>query len=277
MFRPDDDVYRTDPAAPLWWRARLLPLSRWMFYGPIMNIVWRASRLAQRGLLDDEAWRNSSAEVLRVVESLGGQVEVEGLEHLRALTGPAVIVGNHMSTLETFLLPGFVVPYGPVTFVVKESLLRYPVFGHVMRSRDPVAVGRTNPREDLRAVLDGGEQRLAKGVSVIVFPQTTRSRHFDPTHFNSIGAKLAGRAGVPLIPLALRTDAWGIGRRLKDFGPVDMSRPVRFRFGPPLTPDKRGAAAHQQTVEFIQEALESWGPRRLTPFVEPRRHEAREG
>ena len=99
---------------------------------------------------------------------------------------------------------------------------------------------------------------MARGISVIVFPQTTRAERFDPEQFNSIGAKLAGRAGVPLIPLALRTDAWGNGRWLKDFGVVDPRRPVRFRFGAPLAPDRRGAAAHRQTVAFIQQALEEW-------------------
>ena len=38
----------------------------------------------------------------------------------RGLDGPAVIVGNHMSTLETFALPGLVVPFKPLTFVVKH-------------------------------------------------------------------------------------------------------------------------------------------------------------
>ena len=256
MISPD--TYHTDPTAPVSWLARLLPLTRFAFYGPAMEIVWRASRLAARGVLDDQAWLRSSNEELRVVEALGMDVQVEGLEHLRGLDGPAVIVGNHMSTLETFLLPGMVVPYRPVTFVVKDTLLRYPVFGHVMRSRDPIVVGRTNPREDFKAVLEGGEQRLARGISVIVFPQTTRAERFDPERFNSIGAKLAGRAGVPLIPLALRTDAWGNGRWLKDFGRVDPRRPVRFRFGAPLTPDRRGTTAHRQTVEFIRQALGEW-------------------
>ncbi|MDF1553396.1 MAG: lysophospholipid acyltransferase family protein [Deferrisomatales bacterium] len=259
MISPDLDTYHTDPNTPVSWLAKLLPLTRFAFYGPVMEIVWRASRLAARGALDDQAWLRSSNEELRVAEALGMDVQVEGLEHLRRLDGPAVIVGNHMSTLETFLLPGMVVPHRPVTFVVKDTLLTYPVFGHVMRSRNPIVVGRTNPREDFKAVMEGGEQRLAQGISVVVFPQTTRAERFDPERFNSIGAKLAGRAGVPLIPLALRTDAWGNGRWLKDFGPVDPRRPVRFRFGAPLSPDRRGTEAHRQTVAFIQQALGEWG------------------
>ena len=61
------------------------------------------------------------------------------------------------------------------------------------------------------------------------------------------------------MPLAVRTDAWGTGRRFKDCGPVDVKLPVRFRFGAPLYPDRRAAEAHAQTVEFIRDAMGEWG------------------
>ena len=47
-----------------------------------------------------------------------------------------------MSSLETMVLPAIVQPIKHVTFVVKASLLNYPIFKYVMRSRDPVAVTR---------------------------------------------------------------------------------------------------------------------------------------
>jgi 1-acyl-sn-glycerol-3-phosphate acyltransferase len=40
-----------------------------------------------------------------------------------------------MSTLETFVLPYLIAPHRPMTFVVKKSLVEYPVFKHVMRAR----------------------------------------------------------------------------------------------------------------------------------------------
>lgn len=256
MALADHDVYRTPAGAGRTWFARLSPWPELAFYAPVAWIVWRASRLALRGRYDDDAWVRSSRAILRAMEGVGMQVRIEGMEHLRALGGPAVFVGNHMSTLETFVLPGIIQPVRPVTFVVKQSLLTYPVFGPIMRSRDPIAVGRSNPREDLKAVLEGGQERLARGRSIIVFPQTTRTADFDPSQFNSIGVKLAARAGVPLVPLALRSDAWGNGRRLKDFGRVDPTLPVRFRFGDPLPPE--GRETHASVVRFVEGALAEW-------------------
>ena len=230
-----------------------------VFYSQIFSIIFRASAKAKRGLYDDEAWQASSLSVLRLLERAGAQFDISGLEHVAALGGPCVFIGNHMSTLETFVLPVVLLPFKKITFVVKQSLLDYPVFGHVMRSRDPIAVGRTNPREDLKAVLDGGVERLGKGVSLVIFPQTTRVPEFAPEEFNTIGVKLAKRANVPVIPFALKTDAWGNGRLVKDFGRIDPARTVHFAFGAPLRVTQQGAAEHQEIIRFIVSNLKAWG------------------
>lgn len=253
----DHDTYQTPPDRRRSLLARLSPWPELAFYLPVLRIVLRSGRRAVRGTYDAQAWVEASRGIVRAMEAVGMRLTVEGMAHLRGLAGPAVFVGNHMSTLETFVLPCIIQPVRPVTFVVKDTLLRYPVFGPVLRSRDPIAVGRENPREDLRAVLEGGRDRLSRGLSIIIFPQGVRSPVFDPAQFNSIGVKLAARAGVPVVPLALRTDAWGSGRWIKDFGRVDPTLPVRFRFGAPLPPEAKGTQA--AVIRFIEETLAAWG------------------
>ena len=76
-----------------------------------------------------------------------------------------------MSTLETMILPCLIAPHREVTFVVKESLVSHPLFGHVMRSRNPVVVGRTDARKDFEIVMSKGTELLSEGVSVIIFPR----------------------------------------------------------------------------------------------------------
>ncbi len=192
------------------------------------------------------------------MESVGVQVEITGIRHVEQLAGPCVVIANHMSVMETNVLPGIIQPVRPVTFVVKQSLLDYPLFKHVMRSCDPIAVTRTDPRGDLRAVLEGGTQRLGRGISIIVFPQTTRAVEFDPAAFTTIGVKLAGRAGVPVVPLALLTDAWGNGKYIKEFGRIDASLKAHFAFGEPLQVQGRGADEHQAIIDFITGKLHDW-------------------
>ncbi|MCK5801571.1 MAG: 1-acyl-sn-glycerol-3-phosphate acyltransferase [Lentisphaeria bacterium] len=227
-------------------------------YGRIVRIVLAASRKAKRGAYGDEDWAKSSWDMLHAMERVGMRFEVSGLENLRDLQQPAVIVGNHMSMLETLILPGIVRPFLPVTFVIKQELLDYPFFKYVMRSRDPIAVGRANPREDLKAILNGGLERLKNGISIIVFPQTTRMQKFDATQFNSIGVKLAQRAQVPVVPLALKTDAWQNGRVIKDFGRIDRTRTVHFAFGEPMLLEKRGNEGHEAVIQFVTDKLQEW-------------------
>lgn len=237
--------------------ARISP--GFVFYRKIAAIVWRAAHLAKRGYYHGTEWVHSSHTILKALESVGIILRIENIHAFRNFDSPCVFIGNHMSTLETFILPGIIRPFRKVTFIVKQALIDYPVFKHVMRSRDPIVVGRTDPRADLKAVLEGGLERLADGISVIVFPQRTRAFHTSVgEHFNSIGVKLARNAGVPVVPLAIRSDAWGNGKRMKDLGKIDPSRPVHFAFGNPMAVHGNGREEHERIIAFINEKLRDW-------------------
>ncbi len=249
------DAYTTpvDAAGPI---ARLIPT---LAYYPMMaGIVRRAAAAALRKEYPASAWVGSSLEIVRALERTGVRLHIEGMDHFTRLEGPCVFVGNHMSTLETFVLPSIIQPHKNVTFVVKQSLADYPVFKHVLHARDPITVGRVNPRDDLAAVLEGGEERLNRGISIIIFPQATRSDALDPKTFNSIGVKLARRAGVPVVPLALKTDAWGTGWPIKDFGPIRPQRTVHFRFAAPLAVAGNGKDEQAAVYAFIAGCLAEW-------------------
>jgi 1-acyl-sn-glycerol-3-phosphate acyltransferase len=250
-----NSVY-TSPDEQLSFCRKLFPSIS--FYLNLFFIVFRASRLAKKDEYDGRAWADSSHDVLREIEKIGVRIEVSGIEHVLEHNGPAVIISNHMSMMETLLLPVMIQPLRDVTFVVKESLLHYPVFKYVMRARNPVAVGRTNPREDLKVVMREGVERLKNGISVIVFPQTTRAQIFDPKQMSSIGVKLAKKAGVSVIPLALKTDAWQNGRISKDFGRIDRSKTAYFAFGKPLEVISRGNEEQQAVNHFIMKKLGDW-------------------
>lgn len=229
-----------------------------IFYPAFVANVLRSSRSAKRGTYTEESWVRSCTKIIGDLERVGVRFEIEGLDHLARLESPCVIVANHMSVLENVVLPAIVRPFIKTTFIVKHSLFNYPVFKHIVRSFEPIPVSRTNPREDLKTVLAGGEDRLGKGVSIIVFPQTTRTTSFEPDRFNSIGVKLAKRADVPVVPLAIVTDAWGNGKFLKDFGRIDPTKTVRFSFGAPLAVIGRGTDQNQQIIDYIATKLEGW-------------------
>ena len=240
------------------WGDRLLLGSRWWFYYKFLRVVFRSSAQAKKGLYDDDAWAQSSMDVFKIIERSGGRFYIEGLDNLRQDKEPVVIISNHMSTLETIVFPGLIAPVRKTTFIVKDNLVKARIFGPVMRSRNPIVVGRTNSRQDLETVFRRGPELISEGYSIIVFPQSTRHIKFDAQQFNSLGVKLAKKAGVRVIPVAIKTDFWEIGRYLKDIGRIKRDRPIHIHFGEPLTISGNGREQHQQIVEFIQAKMNEW-------------------
>jgi 1-acyl-sn-glycerol-3-phosphate acyltransferase len=266
-------AYHTPPRrVPLLYRA----FPSLTFHPRLIGSVFRNSARAKRGRYGDHEWALHSLYIMRALESVGVQFEITGVEHLQQIGSPCVIAANHQSTLETAVLPAIIQPILPVTFIVKQALIDYPVFKHIMRARHPVAVTQTDPRADLKSMLVEGAARLESGVSLVVFPEGRRTPVFDPARFNTIAVKIAHRADAPIIPLALYTNAWTLGRgKFNDFGRIDPKQKVRFAFGPPLRATGRGADANRAIVDFIIEHLERWQREdgSTAPYVVPRSSE----
>ncbi|MCK4507987.1 MAG: 1-acyl-sn-glycerol-3-phosphate acyltransferase [Desulfuromonadales bacterium] len=237
--------------------SRLFPTLS--FYLKLILIVWGDSRKVRKGGYDSAAWHDGSARTIKALEASGCRLQVTGLENLKGIDRPCIFIGNHMSSLETFALPSLIMPHGfDLAYVVKRSLVDYPIFGDLVTVRDPVVVERVNPRDDFKVVMEEGARRLEQGRSLIIFPQHTRSVDFDPKRFNSIGIKLAQRTGAVVVPVALLTWAWSAGKMVKDFGPVVPSRTIHFAFGEPMEITGRGQEEQKHIVDFIQGNLEKW-------------------
>jgi 1-acyl-sn-glycerol-3-phosphate acyltransferase len=230
-----------------------------VYYIRLLYVLFHASLSARRGSLDNAKWAMYSHWILRVVESVGGNVNISGLESVSDQQGPVVYIGNHMSLAETLILPGIALAFNRVNFVIKEELRHYPVFGPIFRALGLIAVSRKNPREDFKVVLREGHKFISNGGSVIIFPQATRSVEFDVQAFNTLGVKLASRAGVPVVPVAIKTDFHGNGKWIKDMGPINPQKTLYFKFGNPLPASGKSREVHEQVVEFITQNLCAWG------------------
>lgn len=237
---------------------KIIHCNRLYFTIKYAKIVLKTRNEAIRGIYDTKAWADSSIYILWFIEKAGGDFRISGMENISKDPGPVLFIGNHMSTLETMVLPGIIAPHRELTFVVKESLVRHPLFGHVMRSRDPIVVGRTDPRKDFEVVMIKGMELLSKGVSIVIFPQSTRSVEFKPEEFNSLGVKLAKKAGVKVVPFALKTDFWGQGKLIKELGPLDSKKPIHIKFGEPFPVEGAGKEENQKIIDFIQSSLAEW-------------------
>ncbi|MCP4416961.1 MAG: 1-acyl-sn-glycerol-3-phosphate acyltransferase [Chloroflexi bacterium] len=251
------DSYDTPPNTPRCWLDRLALGSRAYLHTHFIWEIVKGRWLVGRNQYDRVAWGATAYAIFQMVEGCNGRFHISGLDSIREIASPVVFVSNHMSSLEGNIFGCLLPQPNEISFVIKESLTRYPVFGPVVASQKPITVGRANPRKDLQKVLAVGVEKLNNGRSVILFPQHTRSATFVPSEFNSLGIKLAKRANVPVVPIAVKTDFLVNGRYLRDFGPLDRSQSLHFAFGEPFSVNN-SKKAHHHVLDFIQHHLHSW-------------------
>lgn len=238
----------------------LLLRTRASFYIRNFYVFYRSGSACRKGYFPQNQQTKNSYDNILITESCGGKFHLRGLDNISGTEGPVLFISNHMSLLETAVMHAFIRPRKDFCFVIKKQLFDVPYFGDIMRTLGCIGVGRENPRDDFRAVIEEGKKTLESGKSIVIFPQASRSTVFDEHHFNTIGVKLAKAAGVPIIPTALRTDFLGNGRFIKDLGPIHRKREIYFEFGKPIMKvEGSGKLEQQQIVDFIESRLTEWG------------------
>ena len=224
-----------------------------------MCAVWEACHR-----LTTDKWAHFCFSTVQVAERLGMNVILEGWKNRQAYDGPVMYLCNHMSTYETIFLPPVLLSYGPFNVVTKASLAHLPALERAAAHMGIVPIGRKNPKEDLMTLFRVGTERIAQGNSFLIFPQGSRQAVFSRAHFSSIGAKLAEKAGCPIVPIAIdsrcmptREKGWLKGM-FKDFGTVDTSCDIRCACGP-VIPCGKSREMHEASFDWIASKLESWG------------------
>jgi 1-acyl-sn-glycerol-3-phosphate acyltransferase len=169
--------------------------------------------------------------------------QVEGLDRLPPR--PYVIVAKHQSQWETFFLQ---LPFAPNSTILKQELLKIPVFGWGLSSVKPIAIDRSQRREALKQILEQGTARLQEGLNVLIFPEGTRT---DPGHVGRYargGADLACKAHVPVVPVAHNAGEYWPGKRFLKFPGT-----VQVVVGEPLQSDTlEGRALMNQAADWIE-------------------------
>jgi 1-acyl-sn-glycerol-3-phosphate acyltransferase len=128
------------------------------------------------------------------------KVKITGLEKLDPKKS-YVIAANHQSIYDIFVVYGWL----PMIFkwVMKAELRKIPLVGKACESAGHIFIDRKNPVAAKKS-LDRAEAQLRNGVSVVVFPEGTRTYTGQMGKFKKGAFRMATDLQLPIVPVTLR-------------------------------------------------------------------------
>ena len=112
---------------------------------------------------------------------------------------PYIAVSNHESYADIFLISHF---KWEMKWLSKDTMFKIPVMGWMMRMAKDIPIKR-GKRESVVSAMQGCRDRLSRQVSVMIFPEGTRSPTDELLPFKDGAFKLAIEAGAPILPIAV--------------------------------------------------------------------------
>lgn len=191
------------------------------------------------------------------VRLAGIRVRVEGLSNIPPR--PCIFTANHASNLDPLVL----LPALPrrVSIFAKQELFRIPIFASGMRLAGFIPVERGS-REAAGGVAVAVE-RLKSGLSLVIFPEGTRSPDGHLRPFRKGAFAIAIEAAVPVVPVSiigtyrsLRRDSW-----------IVRSGEVTVRFGPAVDASSYAIKARSELLARIQSLVAAGLPPDQQPEI----------
>ncbi len=185
----------------------------------------------------------------------GVKYTVSGQENIPG--NSAVIVSNHQSTWETFLLQTL---FTPQVQVVKKELISIPFFGWALHLLGGIPIDRGNPKRALIKIIRMGSDFLKDGYWILVFPEGTRKPSGQLGKFSQGASAMAIRSGKPVLPVAHNAGHFWPGNRW-----VKRPGTVNVIIGPVISiEDKTSKQITNETVQWIREQLNEIENKNLT-------------
>ena len=129
---------------------------------------------------------------------------------------PYVAVSNHESYADIFLFCHL--PW-EMKWLSKTTIFKIPVMGWMMRMAGDVPVVRGDRESGVQA-LAACRDRLSKRVSVMIFPEGTRSPTEDMLPFKDGAFRIAIETGTPILPMAVAGTRYAMAKGSFEFRPA---------------------------------------------------------
>jgi 1-acyl-sn-glycerol-3-phosphate acyltransferase len=134
------------------------------------------------------------------LRTTGTKVKIQGEENFDPQKS-YILVSNHQSNFDIFALLGYL----PIQFrwTAKAELFRIPFLGWAMSRIGYIPIERDSPKKAYRSMLQAA-QKVQQGVSVMIFPEGTRSPDGNLQPFKKGVFLVALKSQAPILPIAIR-------------------------------------------------------------------------
>ncbi len=127
------------------------------------------------------------------------KVTVEGLSGIDPQR-PYIFMSNHQSNFDIPVLLGHLAVQ--FRWLAKVELFKIPIFGHAMRKAGYINIDRNNRKSAIKS-LEVAAEKIKNGVSVLIFPEGTRTQDGKIRRFKKGGFVMAIDSGVPIVPVVI--------------------------------------------------------------------------
>lgn len=142
---------------------------------------------------------------------------------------PVILVSNHLGIGDILLLYFLDLQF---RWMAKEVIFKVPMIGWSMAHAGYIRL-RRGDKDSIKKALERSRWYLERGVSVLIFPEGTRSRDGKLLPFKPGAFRLALETGCDLLPMgivgteaALPTDGWKFPRRISHMH-LEVGAPIR--------------------------------------------------
>jgi len=129
----------------------------------------------------------------------GTRLTIKGTERINK-GHTYIVMSNHQSLVDTWALIGKL-PL-QLRWTIKSAVKKMPVFGYALERMGHIYVGEKK-RKQRDLTLQKALKKLKKGLSVVIYPEGTRSNDGYLQRFHKGGVIIAMRSGVPILPVTI--------------------------------------------------------------------------
>ncbi|OGU70451.1 MAG: hypothetical protein A2V93_02055 [Ignavibacteria bacterium RBG_16_34_14] len=180
----------------------------------------------------------------------GIKVKITGKENVIPKT-PYVFVSNHLSLFDIPVLQRYVP--NDFSFVFKKEIARVPIFGWQMVLGPHIIIDRQNPEKAMKSIENAKKMLVNKKISVLLFPEGTRSKTIEMLPFKRGAFHLAAKVGFPIIPVTISGT-----KNLFQKKPLRINPGiVKLNFGKPIITDKISSRKEElELMEKVRDIIE---------------------